>query len=166
MRHLLLLLLLLTLWGCDDSGTQDNTTQGNNTQGNTINNTSSAENNLITTCDGMTETDCVEIHIGERVYPLRLGSFTPFAYDDEGESKMVVTLSDLIIEEATETPQNFRYQIWGTDGYTFGGYATYTNMQNGYIEVATRRVIFDPAQELPNSYNVKDTYKITLSPAK
>ena len=63
-------------------------------------------------------------------------------------------------------PENFRYQIYGTDDYTFGGYATWQNMENGYIEVVTRRTIFDENQNLDSSFRVKFSYKIVISPGK
>ncbi|MBN1772815.1 MAG: hypothetical protein JXB32_16210 [Deltaproteobacteria bacterium] len=116
-------------------------------------------------CDGMTDTNCLEIQVGERMLYRRLDAYETQEIDDDGTVRTVVYLPDLIDEEVTPTPEDYRYQGWGTDGYTYGGYATWDNMLQGYIELGNRRLYWDPSQLLPNSWNVKDTYLLVLSPA-
>jgi hypothetical protein len=116
-------------------------------------------------CDGMTDTNCVEVQVGERTYYRRLDEYDTVDIDDEGTTRTCVPLPDLIDAEVTATPEDFRYQVYGTDGYTYGGYATWTNMLNGWIELGNRRIYWDPSQMLPNSWNVRDSYLIVLSPA-
>jgi hypothetical protein len=116
-------------------------------------------------CDAMTDLDCMDVQRGESHYFRRLSAFETIEYDDEGTTRTVVPLALLIDAEVTDRPEEWRYQIYGTDGFTFGGYATWTNMENGYIEIGTRKVVWDPSQELPRSYRVRDAYLILLTPA-
>jgi hypothetical protein len=116
-------------------------------------------------CDGLTDTNCIEILLGETTHSRRLDSYATQEIDDAGTMRTVVFLPDLIDAWVTTTPENYRYQMFGTDGYVFGGYATWTNMLNGYIELSIRRLYWDPSQLLPNSWNVRDVYRIVLTPA-
>ena len=116
-------------------------------------------------CDAKVDTNCLEIHRGESVFYQRISKFDTLEFDDEGTPRTVVKLSDLIQAEITETPENFRYQVFGTDEYTFGGYASWDQVMQGYMEVGARRVIWEPTLELPDSWGVKDSYRIQLSPA-
>ncbi|MBN1944246.1 MAG: hypothetical protein JW797_01165 [Bradymonadales bacterium] len=116
-------------------------------------------------CEPLTNLDCIEIQRGETAYHRWLVDYPTLQFDDEGTLRTVVPLADLVDEEVAADPDAWRYQVYGTDGFTFGGFATWTNMLNGYIELTTRKVVFDPSQELPRSYRVKDAYLIVLSPA-
>jgi hypothetical protein len=116
-------------------------------------------------CDGLTDTNCIQIQLGEAMHYRRLDTYDTQEIDDDGTLRTVVFLPDLIDSWVTTTPEEYRYQMFGTDGYTFGGYATWTNMLNGYIELTVRRIYWDPSQLLPNSWNVRDSYLIVLTPA-
>ena len=116
-------------------------------------------------CDGMTDVNCLEIQLGERMFYRRLDGYETQELDDEGTIRTVVYLPDLIDEAVTPTPEDYRYQGYGTDGYTYGGFATWDNMLNGYLELGNRRLYWDPSQLLPNSWNIRDNYLIVLSPA-
>ena len=116
-------------------------------------------------CDGMTDTNCLQIQLGEEMFYRRLDGYETQDIDDEGTTRTVVYLPDLIDEAITATPEDYRYQGYGTDGYTYGGFATWENMLNGYIELGNRRLYWDPSQLLPNSWNIRDTYLLVLSPA-
>ena len=117
------------------------------------------------TCTALTDTGCLEVVRGETTYYRFLGDYTTIEFDDNGTTRTVVPLGDLIDAEVAPVPADWRYQIYGSDGYVFPGYATWTNMQNGYIEVGTRKVVWDTSQALPDSWRVKDSYRIVLSPA-
>jgi hypothetical protein len=99
------------------------------------------------------------------MYYRRLDTYTTVDIDDDGTMRTCVALPDLIDDAVTTTPEDFRYQIYGTDGYTYGGFATWTNMLDGYVELGNRRIYWDPSQLLPSSWYVKDSYLIVLSPA-
>ncbi len=116
-------------------------------------------------CDAMTDKNCVEIHRGESVFYRHIDYYPTFEFDDKGTVRTVIHLHELIDPEVAEEPDAWRYQIFGTDGYTFGGYAEWDHMLQGYMEVGVRRVVWEPALELPDSWRVKDAYLITLSPA-
>jgi hypothetical protein len=116
-------------------------------------------------CDAMTDKNCLEIHRGESVYYRHIDYYPTSEFDDKGTVRTVIDLADLIDPEVAEEPDAWRYQIFGTDGYTFGGYAEWDHMLQGYMEVGARRVVWEPALELPDSWRVKDAWLITLSPA-
>jgi hypothetical protein len=116
-------------------------------------------------CDAMTDKNCVEIHRGESVYYRHIDYYPTSEFDDKGTVRTVIDLADLIDPEVAAEPDAWRYQIFGTDGYTFGGYAEWDHMLQGYMEVGARRVVWEPALELPDSWRVKDAWLITLSPA-
>jgi hypothetical protein len=154
--------LLLSLLSCDDIESTSNINNENNA--NNMNNVNNSNNN--SACSVIDDTDCIEIYLGESIHHYRISDFTVVDYEREGETLAGIRLSDLIDSGVTDSPDNFRYQVWGSDGYTFGGYASWSNMQNGYMELDSRTLFFELSQELPDSYNVKDSHKITLSPAK
>jgi len=116
------------------------------------------------TCDALGNAECMEIQRGEAVTHRWLARYSSFSYDDRGTERTVIRLAELIDAEVTATPERFRYQVYGSDGYTFGGYATWEQLQQAYVELGSRRIIFEPALELPHSYAVKDAYLIVLSP--
>ncbi|NMC69352.1 MAG: hypothetical protein GYA57_04690 [Myxococcales bacterium] len=116
-------------------------------------------------CDGVTNVNCLQIQLGETMFYRRLDDYETQDIDDEGTTRTVVYLPDLIDEAVTPRPEDYRYKGYGTDGYTYGGFATWENVLNGYIELGNRRLYWDPSQMLPNSWNVRDTYLIVLSPA-
>ena len=116
-------------------------------------------------CDGMTDSNCVQIQLGEQMFYRRLDVYDTVDIDDEGTPRTCVALPDLIDAGITLTPEDYRYKFYGTDGYTHADYGTWDNMLNGYIELGIRRLYWDPSQLLPNSWNVRDTSLIVLSPA-
>ena len=117
-------------------------------------------------CDGMTEPDCFEIHKGETVIYRHLSDYSTLEFDDDGTVRTVARLQEIVGLDMVDDPSAWRYQVYGTDGYTFGGFATWTNIENGYIEPGIRKVVFEPSQELPHSFRVKDAWKMVLSPAE
>lgn len=116
-------------------------------------------------CDALTDTNCLEIVRGEKTWYQKLDRHPTIQFDDEGTPRTVVRLSDLIESDIAADPGLWRYQIFGTDGFTFGGFATWDQMMQGYMELGARRVVWEPALELPDSWRVKDSYQIVLSPA-
>jgi len=116
-------------------------------------------------CDALNNKNAIEIKIGEQVFCRYLVDYETVEFNVDTYSGTGIRLYELLDEEIAETPENWRYKLYGTDGYTFGGYLTWENMLSGYIELVTRRVIFEPDQELDNSYFVKDSYLIVMSPA-
>ncbi len=116
-------------------------------------------------CDVATDTNCIEIVKGESVFYQKIGRHPTMEFDDEGTPRTVVRLSDLIEADAIPEPDAWRYQIFGSDGFTFGGYASWDQMMQGYLEVGARRVVWEPVLELPDSLRVKDSVRIVLSPA-
>jgi hypothetical protein len=117
------------------------------------------------TCDSMGDKNCFELQRGESHYFRKLDTYETQVFDDKGNDRVVVRLQDLVDSEVAEDPAAWRFQVFGTDGYTFGGFATWVNVQNGYIELGTRKVVWEPSQELPDSWRVKDAYLMVLSPA-
>ncbi|MBN2495908.1 MAG: hypothetical protein JXR96_15055 [Deltaproteobacteria bacterium] len=116
-------------------------------------------------CDGLEDTNAFEIQRGESSFCRYLDRFESFEFQDGDYTRTVIRLAELVDAEVAEVPEDFRYMIYGTDGYTFGGYATWDNIQNGYIELGTRRVVWEPSQELPHSFRVKDAYLMVCTPA-
>lgn len=116
-------------------------------------------------CDVAVDMNCLQIVRGESVYYQRISKHQTLEFDDKGTPRTVVRLADLIEVKITDEPDAWRYQIFGSDGFTFGGYATWDQMMGGYMEVGTRRVVWEPALELPDSWRVKDSTRIELSPA-
>jgi hypothetical protein len=145
---LILLSLTLTLSGFSCSSDEDNIS-GN-----------------VEHCDGKVDTDCIEIHNGESIHYKKISLLPTVEIVHDGETLTVVPYAEIITSDLISDPENFRYQIYGTDDYTFGGYATWYNMENGYLEVTTRRTIFDESQNLDASFRVKFSYKILISPGK
>lgn len=116
-------------------------------------------------CDALTDTNCLEIVRGEKTWYQKLDRHATMQFDDKGTPRTVVRLSDLIESDIASDPGLWRYQIFGTDGFTFGGFATWDQMMQGYMELGARRVVWEPVLELPDSWRVKDSYQIVLSPA-
>jgi hypothetical protein len=115
-------------------------------------------------CDPMTDHNCITVRIGEREFIRTFADYESMEFNDEGTMMTVIRLWQLIDEEITPEPDQQRYKIYGTDGYTFSDYLYWENFLGGYIELGTRRVVFDPAQELPRLYRVKDAYLIVAFP--
>ena len=118
-----------------------------------------------TPCDGLGDSDCVQVHRGESVFYRRPSHFESLQVMDRDTPRTVIRLTALIDAEVTDDPVAWRYQFIGVDNYTFGGFATWDQLQQGYMEVGSRRVIWDPTLELPDSWRVKDTWRVVLSPA-
>lgn len=120
-------------------------------------------------CDPMTDNNCFEVDKGETKVLRLINKCASFDYNDvdQGETtvRTVIKLTDLVGTDVVGDPENWQYQVYGTDGYTFGGYATWTNVLHGYMDVNERRVVFEPEQNLPRSYRVKDSYRMVISPA-
>lgn len=116
------------------------------------------------TCDGLIDANCVQIHRGEAVFFRRPSGFPAFDLTDRGTVRTVIRLHALIDAEVAADPTAWRYQFFGTDNYTFGGYATWEQVLQAYMELGARRIIWEPALELPDSWRVKDTFRIVLSP--
>lgn len=116
------------------------------------------------TCDASIDANCVQIHRGEAVFHRRPSGFPAFDLDDRGTVRTVIRLHALIDAEVAADPAAWRYQFFGTDNYTFGGYATWEQVLQAYLELGTRRILWEPALELPDSWRVKDTFRIVLSP--
>lgn len=133
-----------------DASTQDAATQSDGATGE---------------CNALTDKNAIEVVRGEQTFCRYLSDYDSFSYQVDVYSGTAINLHELIDEEITTTPDSWRYQVYGTDGYTFGGFATWTNMLRGYLELTTRRVIFELDQELPHSFYVKDAYRIVLTPA-
>ncbi|GEM_PF-2692652 len=116
-------------------------------------------------CDALADFNCVEIIKGESVFYQKLDRHNAIEFDDKGTPRTVVRLSDLIESDIVATPTAWRYQIFGTDGFTFGGFAEWNHLQQGYMELGSRRVVWEPVLELPDSWRVKDSSRIVLSPS-
>lgn len=115
-------------------------------------------------CNARDDINCIEIQIGEQKFHRWFADYQSLTYTYEADEYTVMHLHELIDSDITNEPQNYRYQMYGTDGYTFGGFASWENMQNGYMVLGERRVLFDPSQQLPHSFNVKLSYLMVLSP--
>ena len=115
-------------------------------------------------CDPMTDRSCIMVRIGEREFLRYFADYESMEFNDEGTMMTVIQLWQLIDEEITPEPDRRRYKIYGTDGYTFSDYLYWENFLGGYIELGTRKVVFDPAQELPRLYRVRDAYLIVAFP--
>ena len=117
-------------------------------------------------CEPLTNRQCIEIQRGEAVFHRWLVDYDSFSYDSQYNGTIeVISVAELIDIKVTDDPSAYRYQIYGTDGFTFGGFASLANMENAYMEVSTRLTVFDESQQLPHSFNVKDSYLIVLAPA-
>lgn len=120
-------------------------------------------------CDPMTDKDCLQIEKGEAKVLRLISRYTTMSYTDVDQGTTtqmtVAKLTDIIGTDVVPDPENWKYQIYGTDGYTFGGFATWTNMQHGYLEPGSRLVVWEPEQNLPRAYRVKDSYRVVISPA-
>lgn len=117
-------------------------------------------------CDARNSLDCIEILRGEVAHHRWLADYEAFRYEDPRHGVIdVIRWADMVDEEVTTTPDRFRYQIYGTDGYTFGGYVTWADILNAYLDTNARRTTFDESAGLEASFNVKDSYRLVLSPA-
>ena len=116
-------------------------------------------------CNALTNINAVEIRRGEQTFCRHIDNYSSFEFSVEDYSGTAIHLADLIDADIAEVPEDWRYQAYGTDGYTFGGYASWSNMQNGYLELTTRRIVFESSEELDHSFFVKDSYLIVLTPA-
>jgi hypothetical protein len=115
-------------------------------------------------CDPMTDRSCIMVKVGEREFLRYFADYESMEFNDEGTMMTVVPLWQLVDDEITPEPDQKRYKIYGTDGYTFSDYLYWENLLGGYIELGTRKVVFDPALELPRLYRVKDAYMIVAYP--
>jgi hypothetical protein len=115
-------------------------------------------------CDPMTDRSCIMVKVGEREFLRYFADYEPMEFNDEGTMMTVVPLWQLVDEEITPEPDQKRYKIYGTDGYTFSDYLYWENLLGGYIEPGTRKCVYDPAQELPRLFRVKDAYMIVAYP--
>lgn len=116
------------------------------------------------TCEPMTDRSCIMLKRGESEYFKFLDNYETMEFDDEGTIRTVVMLWELVDEEIAPQPNEFRYKIFGTDGYSHSDYLYWENFLGGYIEIGTRKVVFEVEQELPHLYRVKDAYLIVLFP--
>jgi len=116
------------------------------------------------TCEALSDPGCFEIDRGEARLFRWIADYPTFEFDDEGTARTVIHLGELVDDEVVPDPESWRYQVYGTDGYTFGGFATWENIRNGYLEVGSRRLVFEPSQELPRAYRVRDAYLMVLTP--
>lgn len=118
------------------------------------------------TCEPLTNPACIALQRGETLYDRWLADYPSHQYQSQYDGALtVIDLADLVDSEVAADPSAYRYQIFGTDGYTFGGFATWTNIQSAYLDVVTRLTVFDASQQLPHSYDVKESYLIVLTPA-
>lgn len=117
-----------------------------------------------TPCDSITDKNCIQIQRGESIYYRRPAEYKSFEYNDKGITRTVIRLSEMFDANIAENLTKWRYSLLATDGYTFGGYASWDQITQGYLELGSRRVMWEPILELPDSWRVKDLYKIVLSP--
>lgn len=158
----LILIFLLYLPAC---GTNNNN-NGNNGKNGPGNNGNSNGNGDERQCDALNTSECVEIRVGESVFYRFIADYESFQYEDPRHGTFeVIKWADMIDERIVSSPEEYRYQVIGTDGYTFGGYVTWDDMQLAYLNINTRRTTFDDVSDLDASYNVKDSYLLTLVPA-
>jgi hypothetical protein len=115
-------------------------------------------------CDPMTDHGCIMVRIGEREFLRTIADYETLEFNDEGTTRTVIHLWQLVDEEITTQPDQQRYKIYGTDGYTFSDYLYWEDFLGGYIEIGTRRVVYEPALELPRLFRVKDAYLIVALP--
>jgi hypothetical protein len=113
-------------------------------------------------CDPKADRACFRIDSGDKVIYRVIPSDRATSIDDGGRSRTVVPLTALIDATAVGNPAGKRFKFYATDGFTHGGHATWENLQHGYIEVETRKLIFDASQELPHSFRIKDAFRVEV----
>jgi hypothetical protein len=109
---------------------------------------------------------CIQIDVAGASHYRVIPREQAVTVDDGGRSRTAVPLIALIDAEITASPENWRYKFYAADGFTHGGYATWANLQRGYIELDTRKLVFAASEGLPHSFRVKDAYRIELSPLR
>ncbi len=116
------------------------------------------------TCRPRQDKGCFQIDLDGHSHALRIPTERAVSVDDGGVTRNAVPLAALFDEDVVADPTRWRYKLYATDGFTHGGYATWDNLQHGYIEVGTRKVFFDASQNLSHSFRIKDAYRIELLP--
>jgi hypothetical protein len=117
-------------------------------------------------CNAMTDSRCIEVRKGESVFHRWVDDYEAVPRESTSQAALtVIRWADMIDDEVTSSPEAFRYQIYGTDGYTFGGFASWQDIQRANLEVGTRRTTFNADAGLGDSFNVRDSYLLVLSPA-
>ena len=117
-----------------------------------------------TVCRAHTDRHLLQIDVGSKTYCRPIHRARATTIDDGGVTRTVVLIATLVDREIVEQPTAQRYKLYATDGFTHGGYATWDNLRHGYIELATRKVVFAESQKLPHSFRIKDVYRIEVLP--
>ena len=111
-------------------------------------------------CDAQTDRRCFRINVDGRALQRRIPGDRATTIDDGGVERVVVPLTEVIDADAIGNAAERRYKFYATDGFTHGGYATWENIRNGYIEIDTRKLIFAPSQDLSHSFRIKDAFRV------
>lgn len=115
-------------------------------------------------CHPREDKGCFQIDVDGRSHARRIPTERAISVEDGEVTRNAVPLSALLEGGVVEDPTQQRYKLYATDGFTHGGYATWENLQHGYIEVDTRKVFFDASQNLSHSFRIKDAYRIEVLP--
>jgi hypothetical protein len=65
-------------------------------------------------CDPMTDHGCIMVRIGEREFLRTIADYETLEFNDEGTTRTVIHLWQLVDEEITTQPDQQRYKIYGT----------------------------------------------------
>jgi hypothetical protein len=115
-------------------------------------------------CRALEDRSCFRIDVAARAHYCVIPRARAVVIDDNGVRRTAVPLAALFDAEIVQEPEKWRYKLYATDGFTHGGYATWKNLQHGYIELETRRVVFAASENLPHSFRIKDAFRIEVLP--
>jgi hypothetical protein len=108
------------------------------------------------------KSDSLPIELGGRTFTRYLDLLSTGTYEGE----VVVVLADFIDSAITNYPTAYAYRIFGSDGYypAMKGIPdnVWAQLQNGYLKLSDRGVVFDSSLNLPRKYNVSDVASLEL----
>ncbi len=114
-------------------------------------------------CDARGDSACLEIVRDGVVFYRRIDGLPTLTIDDGGIERTVVPLASVLQPDLPPPLDDWHLKIIAVDGFSHGGFADWTNIEHGYLEVGTRRVVFTADQYLPDTFRVHDAYRMELT---
>lgn len=108
------------------------------------------------------KSELITVELGDRTFIRYFDLHERVTY----EGSECINLADFVDSVVTVYPQVYAYRIIGSDGYYPAKKGVPDNiwehMQNGYLDLSTRGMVFDPSLGLPRKYHVNDVVSIEL----
>lgn len=123
-----------------------------------------AEEETPRTCDPMTDRGCIMLQRGETQYFRSFADYATMEFNDKGTTRTVNRLWELVDAEIAASPGDYRFKIYGTDGYTHSDYLTWANIQGGSLYWAA--ALFNGSRDLsPRENDLPDVaLRLVLEP--